>query len=415
MAKKLLLQDLVLRDRKVLMRVDFNVPLDNDANITDDTRILSALPSIRYILEQGAALVLMSHLGRPKGERKSKLSLAPCAKRLSQLLERPVALAADCVGDATLSQVQSLKPGEILLLENLRFHAAEEQPDSDASFAASLAQLGDVYVNDAFGTAHRAHSSTATVAGYFPGAAAAGLLLQSEMRFLGEHLFKPDHPFHAVIGGKKVSSKLGVLRSLLEKVDAIYLGGAMAFTFLKAQGHQVGSSLIEEELISIANELMALCQQRNVALHLPSDVVAVTELSPDAETRVFNIREGIADGWIGVDIGPRSIQQFQEALKPAKIVLWNGPMGIFEMAPFAKGTNALAQTIATLNATTIVGGGDSIAAIHQAGLQEKFSHLSTGGGAALEYIEHGSLPGIEALSKANDSRSENKARSSVSR
>ncbi len=401
MVNKLSLQDLPLTGKKVLMRVDFNVPLDNNANITDDTRIEASLPSIRYVLDQGGSVILMSHLGRPKGKRQKEFSLVPCGKRLSDLLKKPVLLASDCIGPEVENLAKGLKPGEVLLLENLRFHAAEEEPEKDPSFAEKLARLGDFYVDDAFGTAHRAHSSIVGVTRYFPGRAAAGFLLQKEMQYLGEHMETPQRPFFAIVGGKKISTKLGVLKSLIKKADAIFLGGAMAFTFFKAQGKSIGSSLFEEDLIPKAKVVLAEAQKAGVKIWLPLDVVVVATLDEGASAnRVVSLQEGIPEGLMGVDIGPQTIDLYARELKAAHSVLWNGPMGVFELPQFARGTEAIAQVLAELKATTIVGGGDSIAAVQGLGLGSKFSHLSTGGGATLEYIEYGTLPGIDALSDA---------------
>lgn len=401
MVTKLSLQDLPVKGKRVLMRVDFNVPLDNNANITDDTRIAASLPSIRYVLDQGGSLILMSHLGRPKGQRQKEFSLAPCAKRLSELLQRPVILAPDCVGPEVEKLVKNLKPGEVLLLENLRFHAAEEEPERDPSFAEKLARLGDVYVNDAFGTAHRAHSSTATITRSFSGRAAAGLLLLKEMQFLGDHLDQPQRPFYAIVGGKKISTKLGVLKSLLKKADALFLGGAMAFTFLKAKGIGIGSSLCEDDLIPKAKEVLAEAEKLHVKVWLPMDAVVVPRLDELATAnRIVSLEEGVPAGLMGVDIGPQTIALYAQELKKAHTILWNGPMGVFELPQFARGTEAVAQVVADLPAVTIVGGGDSVAAVQGLNLGSKMSHLSTGGGATLEYIEFGSLPGIDALSNA---------------
>lgn len=388
----LTLRDLNLENRRVLVRVDFNVPLNEKGEITDDTRIKASLPTIRYILDKGGRVILMSHLGRPKGKDPA-LSLKPCATRLSELLHKDVALAPDCVGPEVEKLANSLKNGEILLLENLRFHSAEEKPESDPSFAEKLSKLGDIYVNDAFGTAHRAHSSTATITRYFPGLSAAGFLLEKEIQFLGSHFANPQHPFYAIIGGAKISTKLGVLTSLLAKVDALFIGGAMAYTFFKAEGIPIGNSLYEEELIAQAKKFM---QQAKIPIFLPKDLVIADKSS---HHKVISVTEGIPEGWEGVDIGPLTRHEWANTLRNARMVFWNGPVGIFEKPPFDHGTRAIAEALAKLNATTIVGGGDSVAAINQLGLENKFTHISTGGGATLEYIEYGHLPGIDALSK----------------
>ncbi len=399
MVHKLSIQDLPVQGKKTLMRVDFNVPVDSDGKITDDTRIVSTLPSIRYVLDHGGSVILMSHFGRPKGEPKREFSLAPTAKKLSELLGKPVIQAEDCTGSQVRQLAQALKPGEVLLLENLRFHKAEEEPDSDPSFARELAQLGDLYVNEAFGSAHRAHSSTATIAQYFPGKAAAGFNLAKEIAFLGENLLHPQRPFYAIVGGNKVSTKLGVLKSLLQKADALFLGGAMAFTFLRAQGLNIGASLCEDELIPQAHEVLAEGKRFGKPIFLPDDVVVVPKIEASQPAdRVVSLREGIPDGLMGVDIGPATISRYSAELQKAKCIFWNGPMGVFEMPQFAKGTEAIAKLLARLPATTLIGGGDSLAAVQHLGLGDKMTHLSTGGGATMEYIEFGTLPGIEVLS-----------------
>lgn len=400
MPAKLSLYDLDLKNKRVLMRVDFNVPLDKNATITDDTRIRSSLPSIQYAIDHGASVIIMSHLGRPKNKRAPELSLAPCAKRLSELLGRPVIMAPDCVGSETEKITRSLKPGQILLLENLRFHKGEEQPEEDPIFAPALASLGDVYVNDAFGSAHRAHASTALIARYFPGHAAAGFLMEKEIRFLGSALLDPRHPFMAIIGGAKISSKIGVLKALMKKVDVFLIGGGMAYTFYKAQGIPIGNSIHEDGLLDEAKLFLESCTKANVKVLLPKDIVIADGLDPGSRTEIVDIQQGIPDSMQGVDIGPKTIQDFAEEIKHAATLFWNGPLGVFENPDFAKGTNAIAQEVACLQATTIVGGGDSIAALNAAGVANKITHISTGGGAALEYIEFGRLPGVEALSDA---------------
>lgn len=401
MVQKLSLSDLNLNGKKVLMRVDFNVPLDKKGNITDDTRIAASLPSIKYVLERGGALILMSHLGRPKDKRVPEMSLSPCAKRLSELLGIPVAMAPDCVGAETELMVGNLKPGQAILLENLRFHKGEEHPDEDPSFVKSLARLGDVYVNDAFGTAHRAHASTAVIAQYFPGKAAAGFLLEKEIQFLGNALLNPQRPFYAIIGGAKISSKIGVLQALLKKVDGLLIGGGMAYTFYKAQGIPIGNSLHEDDQLDKAKAILQDVPKAKLKFMLPVDNVAADRIDQTAKTEVVRIPPGIPEGFQGVDIGPETIRMFAAELQKAKMILWNGPLGVFEVPAFAKGTLAIAKNLANLDANTIVGGGDSVAAIQMAGLADKFTHLSTGGGASLEYIEFGTLPGIEALSDAH--------------
>lgn len=371
---KLGVQNLNLAGKRVLIRVDFNVPLDG-GRISDDTRIRAALPTIQYVLDQGAQPILMSHLGRPKGRVVPELSLKPCADRLSELLGRPVDMESG---------------PDVVLLENLRFHKEEEA--GDVAFAEKLAELGDCYINDAFGTAHRAHASTVVITQFFPKASAAGFLMQKEMEFLGETLGDPKRPFVAVVGGAKVSSKLGVLKSLIDKADMVLIGGAMAFTFLRAEGVHVGRSLIEPDLIPTAKELLL---SRNI--HLPIDVAATNEISEDAEWEVVDLKEGIPPDLIGVDVGPQTIEAWRLLIEPAETILWNGPLGIFEIHDFATGTFAMANLLSHSNATTVVGGGDSVAAVQQAGVAARMNHISTGGGASLEFIEHGTLPGIEAL------------------
>lgn len=370
------------------MRVDFNVPLEN-GQITDDSRIRASLPSIRYVLDHGGSLVLMSHLGRPKDKPASEFSLKPCAKRLSELLDQEVRMV-------DLGSSVNLKPKEVVLLENLRFHRGEEHPDEEPEFAKKLAALGDLYVNDAFGTAHRKHASTYTVASLFPGKAAAGLLMEKEIEFLGGALSHPKRPFTALIGGAKISSKLGVLQSLKDKVDKLLIGGGMAFTFLRALGKEIGDSICEEGLVPKAKEILSAYGKKMI---LPVDVVIADRMDGDAKTRTVSVDSGIPKGFQGVDIGEKTIKLFENELKGSQTVMWNGPVGVFEIKKFARGTNEMAKAIASMKATTIVGGGDSAAAVNGAHLADKMTHISTGGGASLEYLEFGSLPGIEALSK----------------
>lgn len=398
MTQKLSITDVPLRGKRVLMRVDFNVPMDKQGNITDDTRIKAALPSINYILEQGGSLVLMSHLGRPKDKPVPEMSLKPCAKRLSELLKHPVAMAPDCVGDETEKIAFKMSPGDVLMLENLRFHRGEEHPEEDSSFVAALAKLGDVYINDAFGTAHREHASTASVAKLFPNAAVAGFLMEKEIRFLGEALSAPKRPFYAIIGGAKISTKIGVIKALLKKVDALLIGGGMAYTFYKAEGIGIGGSIHEDACLEEVKEILNIAKKEPGKLVLPQDNVIADALDEKGVQKVVNTSEGIPDGFQGVDIGPQTIQEWTVMLKKAGTVLWNGPLGVFEIKPFAKGTNAIAAVLAESTATTIVGGGDSIAALNAIGAADKMAHISTGGGASLEYIELGTLPGVEALS-----------------
>jgi len=386
-------RDINLKNQRVLIRVDFNVPLDKaNGRITDDTRIRESMPTIRYCLEQGAAVVLMSHLGRPDGKPVASLSLRPVAARLGELLKRPVVFLDECVGPQIEARVKALKPGEIALLENLRFHAEEEA--NDPVFAAGLARLGEIYVNDAFGTAHRAHASTEGVAHYLP--AVAGFLMEKEIQYLDGALSNPARPFVAILGGAKVSDKIGVIKCLLEKVDRLLIGGGMSYTFLKAQGYAIGSSKLEADKIDLAKQLLAQAASRKVPILLPVDHVITTSL--DSGTPVKTVKVGqIPDGWGGADIGPETIKAFTAALADAKTVVWNGPVGVFEQERFMEGSRRIAQTLAALKATTIIGGGDSAACVQQLGLANKMTHISTGGGASLEFLEGKTLPGIAIL------------------
>lgn len=392
---KMSLTDLSLHGKRVLMRVDFNVPLTKTGAIADDSRIQAALPSIRYILDQGGSLILMSHLGRPDGKPEPKYSLAPVAKRLEQLLGTPVPLAPDCIGAAVEQMAKHLHPHDVMMLENVRFHTGEEEPEKDPSFAQKLAKLGDLYVNDAFGTAHRAHASTAIVAKYFPHKAAAGFLMEKEIGALSCLLEGPKRPFYAIIGGSKVSTKAGVIHNLLKKTDALFLGGGMTYTFLKAQGIEVGDSLVENEELQTAKEILASAR----TLHLPSDLLIANTFTETAAEQVVEISQGIPKGWQGMGIGPKTVDVWSSFLQKAATIFWNGPLSVFEFPRFAGPTKQIAQFLADLDAEVIVGGGDSVAAIQQMGLSDRFSHLSTGGGAALELLEFGHLPGIDALSE----------------
>ena len=390
---KVTVRDIDLKGKKVLMRCDFNVPLDENLNITDKTRIIAALPTIQYVLDQGAKLILCSHLGRPKGEVKKEFSLAPVAKELSVQLGREVKLADDIIGDSAKALTADMNEGDVVLLENVRYDAREEANDEE--FSKELASLAEVYVNDAFGTAHRAHASTEGVAKFLP--SACGFLIEKELEQLGDSLNNPVRPFVAILGGKKVSDKIGVINSLLDKVDTLIIGGAMAYTFFRAQGYSTGKSLVEEDKIDLAKELLAKAEAKGVKLLLPVDTKCGKEFSEDTETLIVKSNE-IPDDWEGFDIGPESIELYKSVLSEAKTVLWNGPVGVFELKPFAIGTNAIAEYLAELtDCKTIIGGGDSAAAVTKAGLADKMTHISTGGGASLEFIEGKVLPGIECI------------------
>lgn len=378
------------------MRVDFNVPLDDHASITNDKRIVEALPSIKTVTESGGRLILMSHLGRPKGTVVPELSLAPVAKRLSELLDTNVVMAGDCIGTEVMQQALALQDGDIMLLENLRFHPEEEK--NDPEFARELASMGEVYVNDAFGTAHRAHASTEGIC-HFVQPSVAGCLIEKELKYLGQALNAPERPFLAILGGAKISGKIDVLENLFGKVDTVLIGGAMVFTFFKAQGYNVGKSLVEDDKVELASHLLETARQNNIRMLLPEDIVAATEFSADAETSTVAI-DGIPDNMMGLDIGPRTIDTYSREILQAKTVVWNGPMGVFEIEAFAKGTVAIAQALADATAKgtiSIVGGGDSAAAVMKAGLASGITHISTGGGASLEFLEGKALPGIAAL------------------
>ena len=387
MAKKTV-RDISVKGKRVLVRVDFNVPLEN-GEVVDDTRIRAVLPTIRYLLDRGAAVILMSHLGRPKGLVQEDLRLDPVGRRLSELLGQEVVKVDDCVGPEAERATKSLQPGQVLLLENLRFHPEEEE--NDQGFARQLASLADVYVNDAFGTAHRAHASTTGVTEYLP--SVAGLLMERELQMLGDALANPTRPLVAVLGGAKVSDKIGVIRNLLSKVDLLLVGGGMANTFLKAQGHQVGESLVEDDSLALAKDILA---QAGAKLVLPVDVVVADAFADDANTQTVGV-EQVPPGCRILDIGPRTVGLFEDRLRSAGTVVWNGPMGVFEFPRFAAGTRALAESLARSQATTIVGGGDSAAAVRQAGLEDKMTFVSTGGGASLMFLEGKRLPGVEAL------------------
>lgn len=394
---KKMIEDLNLQGKKVLMRADFNVPISENGTIRDDTRIRSTLPSIEYVLNHGGSLILMSHLGRPDGKKNPEFTLKPVAECLSRHLRRPVEFIDDCIGKKVEDRVAKLKPGEVILLENLRFYKAEEKPETDPTFADSLAKLGDCFVQEAFGTAHRKHSSTYYVPKKFGENSVAGYLMQREIDFLGRAVLDPKRPFYAILGGAKASTKIGVIRSMMNRVDGLILGGGMVFTFFKAEGIPIGSSLCEDEFLEEAKLIMAEAKKKKIPLILPEDLVIADKFSATANRKIISVADGIPEGWMGLDIGPRTIKKITSTIDHAATVLWNGPLGAFEMAPFAEGTFAIARALADSDALTVVGGGDSVAAIQQMGIGEEFTHLSTGGGASLEFLEYGTLPGIEAI------------------
>jgi 3-phosphoglycerate kinase len=385
-------KDIDVKGKKVLVRCDFNVPQDENGNITDTRRIVSSLPTIKYLLENNAKVILCSHLGRPKGEVKKEFSLAPVAKELSKELGIEVKLADDVTGESAKSLANNLKEGEVILLENVRFDAREEK--NDPEMAKELASLAEIYVNDAFGTSHRAHASTAGVADYLP--AVSGFLIEKEIDFMGNAIENAKRPFVAILGGKKVSDKIGVINSLLEKVDTLMIGGAMAYTFFKAQGYEVGNSICELDKLDLALELMEKAKQKGVKFMLPIDTKIGKEYDKNTESKTVKFNE-IPEGWEGLDIGEETIKLYKEEIKNAKTIVWNGPMGVFEFDQFAIGTNEIAKALADINAVTIIGGGDSAAAVEKAGLADKMTHISTGGGASLEFLEGKKLPGIECL------------------
>ncbi|PYX97785.1 MAG: phosphoglycerate kinase [Acidobacteria bacterium] len=398
---KLSIRDLPLRDKRVFVRVDFNVPLSEEGRVTDDTRIRETLPTLEYAIRNRAKLILASHLGRPKGKPNARMSLKPVAERLRMLLDNilesscNVGFSPDCVGIEAEELSTRLESGQTLLLENLRFHPEEEA--NDESFARALAKLADFYVNDAFGAAHRAHASTAGIT-KFINKSAAGFLMQRELEYLGQALHDPKRPFIAIIGGAKVSDKIGVIKNLMGKVDALLIGGAMAYTFQKAQGREVGKSLVEHDKLNLANELLHEANERGVTLLLPVDDVVAMKIENDIPTKTIDGDQPIPEGYMGLDIGPKTVKLYAEQIADAGTIVWNGPMGVFETSSFATGTRKIAQAIAgNEDATSIVGGGDSVAAVHQAGVADKISHISTGGGASLEFLEGKKLPGVEAL------------------
>lgn len=394
---KLSVRDLVLKDKKVFVRVDFNVPLNEAGNITNDKRIHAAVPTIKYLLEKGATVILASHLGRPKGKVVPSMSLKPVAVRLSEILQKEVRFVGDCIGEEVKKAVASLKSGDVLLLENLRFHPEEEK--NDDGFAKELASLADLFVQDAFGTVHRAHASTVGITKYLK--AAAGFLVEKELEFLGGVLSNPQQPFVGIVGGAKVSDKIGIIENLVCKVDALIVGGAMAYTFLLAKKVNVGNSLVEEDKVDVATQVLQKALDRKCRILLPIDHVIATKVEKGAE---YKVTEGveIPNGWIGVDIGPMSIDRIFSVITSAKTILWNGPLGVFEIDEFSKGTVEVAKLVATATekgAISVVGGGDSISAVEKAGVSNKISHISTGGGASLEFLEGKSLPGVEAISE----------------
>lgn len=396
MLNKLSIRNIDFKGKRVFCRVDFNVPLDDHNQVADDTRIQASMPTIRHILDRGGRLILASHLGRPKQGPEPRFSLAPAATCLARHLGKPVQMAPDCIGPEVKRLVDRMQNGEVMLLENLRFHTGETK--NDPVFAQALAENADLYVNNAFGTAHRAHASTEGVTHYLQ-PAAAGFLLESEIQYLGQALANPDHPFVAILGGAKVSDKIAVIDNLLDKVDTLIIGGGMAYTFLRATGRPTGKSMVEEDRIELAKQLLEKAAAREVTVLLPQDHVVASEFSPTAEHKVCGDAD-FPDAWMALDIGPDTIAAYTAALHPARLVIWNGPMGVFEFDAFAQGTIAIANTLAESRACSIVGGGDSVAAVKKAGVEAKITHISTGGGASLEFLEGKTLPGIAALTDA---------------
>ncbi len=392
------IQEIPLKGKRVLIRVDFNVPINEIGQIMDDSRIIQALPTIKFVVDQGGSAILMSHLGNPGGRRVAELSLAPVAKRLSEFLNKNVAMAPDCIGQPVEKMIAKLMPGEILLLENLRFHIGEEKPEENPDFVDKLSRLSDIYINDAFGSAHRKHASTYYIAEKIP-IVAAGFLIEKEVLVLSNLLTQAQSPVYAIIGGSKISSKIGALESLLNKIDGLLIGGAMVFTFMKALNIPVGNSLVDDAHIDTAKQLMKKCRAKNIDFHLPVDIVITDSLSCNAHTSVALVSDGIEGGWIGADIGQQTVEEWSKFLKKANTIFWNGPLGVFELEQFSHGTEEIAKIIANSYAMSIVGGGDSVAAINKLKLSQKFTHISTGGGATLEFIEHGTLSALKLLSK----------------
>lgn len=392
MLSKMTMKDIDVKGKKVFVRVDFNVPME-EGKITDETRITAALPTIQYLIEQGAKVILASHLGRPGGEVKEELRLQPVAERVAQHLNQPVQALSESIGDTVKETVEAMQDGEVILLENVRFHAGEQK--NDETLSRAFAELADVFVNDAFGAAHRAHSSTAGIAS-FVDVAVSGLLMEKELRVLGEALETPKRPFTAIIGGAKVKDKIGVIDYLLEKVDHLLIGGGLSYTFSKAQGYEVGNSLVEEDKIELAQSFIQKAKDKGVQLHLPIDAVIADAFSADANVKAVAI-DSIEEGWMGLDIGPKTSQQYAEVIEQSALVIWNGPMGVFEMAPFENGTKTVAEAVAKTEGYTIIGGGDSAAAVEKFNLADQMNHISTGGGASLEFMEGKVLPGVEAL------------------
>lgn len=391
MLQKMTMKDLDLKGKRVFCRVDFNVPM-KDGEVTDDTRIRAAVPTIEYLIGNGAKVILASHLGRPKGEVNEEMRLAAAGARLSELLHKEVKSLKESIGETVENEIKQMQEGDILLLENVRFHAGEEK--NDDGLAKSFAALADVFVNDAFGAAHRAHASTAGIAKHLP--SVSGLLLEKELDVLGKALSQPERPFTAIIGGAKVKDKIGVIDHLLDKVDNLLIGGGLSYTFIKAQGHEIGNSLVEEDKLELARTFLKKAEEKGVKFFLPVDATVASEFSKDAETKHVKIEE-IPSDWMGLDIGPETADLYEDVIKNSKLVIWNGPMGVFEMEPFANGTRSVAQAMAETEAYTIIGGGDSAAAVEKFNVADKMDHISTGGGASLEFMEGKELPGVSAL------------------